>query len=90
MTRHHSIFVQKRHAYTATDLPWNLDVNKKAIIEGVSAERRKNWRLLHYLSGGGMSVFGESYAHAIKLRRQSRFMIFAGILALLWVLFWFV
>ncbi len=89
MTRHHSIFVQKRHAYTSSDLPWNLNIDKNAHMDGISVEQRRKWRLFHYLSSEEMSVFGESHAHAIKLRRQSRFMIVAGVLAMLWLLFWF-
>ena len=81
--------VTKDHAWTGEDVPWNLDT------EGVpdtaaSESERVRWRLFHYLSGGGLSACGFSSARAVACRRQGRFLVFAGVLAVLWVIFWII
>ena len=80
--------VKRRHAYTSADIPWALDVGDDADAEDVM--RHGQWRLFHYLSGGGLSACGSSSAHALVCRRQGRFLFFAGVLAVLWLIFWIV
>ena len=47
-----------------------------------------HWRLFHYLSGGGLAACGSSSERALVDRRQGRFLVFAGVLAVLWIVFW--
>ena len=78
--------VKRRHAYTSADIPWAIDV----AAEGPRSDSAKeNWRLFHYLSGGGMRAFGRSSGHELLMRRQTRFLWLAGVLAALWLVFSF-
>ena len=79
--------VTKDHAWTGADVPWNLDTDVVPPVDA-SETARKNWRLFHYLSGGGLSACGSSSARALARLRQGRFLAFAGFLAVLWIIFW--
>ena len=39
---------------------------------------------------GGLAACGPSHARTWTIRRQSRFLVFAGFLGVLWVVFWIV
>ena len=39
---------------------------------------------MHYLSGGGMKMFGRTVLQEERSRRQTRFLVFASVLAVLW------
>lgn len=67
--------VKPRHAYTAEDVPWQMD------DDGGSA-------LFRYLRGGGVRAFGRSSAEAARDRRQSRFLAVFAVFAVLWMLLW--
>ncbi len=79
--------VKRDHAWTGADVPWYLDTEGVADPAASEAERVR-WRLFHYLSGGGLSACGSSSARALVFRRQRRFLVFAGVLAVLWAVFW--
>ena len=65
------------HPYTRSKSPWILG-------EHVSVYGK----LIHYLSGGGMSTFGRTVRQEeVRLRRR-RFYVGAGIVALVWAVFW--
>ena len=81
--------VTKDHAWTGADVPWNLDTDVVPPVDA-SETARKNWRLFHYLSGGGISACGSSNERALMDRRQGRFLVFAGILGVLWIIFWII
>lgn len=81
--------VTKDHAWTGADVPWDLDTD--AVPAPVASEaERVRWRLFHYLSGGGLSACGSSSARALVMRRQGRFLAVAGVLAVLWIVFWII
>jgi len=71
--------VADAHGYTRTDSPWIIEEHKS--IYG---------KLIHYLSGGGMSTFGRSVAQEVVRRRQRTFLCWAGGLCVLWLIFYFV
>ena len=76
--------VKRRHAYTSTDIPWAMD----AAVEGASPDSAKgNRRLFRYLAGGGMRAFGRSSDQELLIRRQTRFLWFAAVLAVCWIVF---
>ena len=81
--------VTKDHAWTGEDVPWYLDTEGVPAPDASEAER-VHWRLFHYLSGGGLSACGSSSARALAYRRQGRFLVLAGVLAALWVIFWII
>lgn len=81
--------VKRNHAWTGADVPWRLDM-EGAPSAGASEAERARWRLVRYLSGGGLSACGSSSEHALVCRRQERFLFFAGVLAVLWLIFWIV
>ena len=71
----HTELVTRDHAYTAVDVPWQMDE------DGGSA-------LFRYLRGGGVRAFGRTSHEAARSRRQTRFLAFFGILAAIWLLLW--
>lgn len=50
-----------------------------------STGRTYGWKLFHYISGGGMSTFGRTLRQEIRSRRQSRFLIVAAALVVVWL-----
>ena len=81
--------VTKDHAWTGEDVPWKLDTEEEADPAAPESERVR-WRLFRYLSGGGLSACGSSSARDQAIRRQGRFLVFAGFLGVLWIIFWIV
>lgn len=82
-------FVRRRHAWTGLDVPWRIDVGDDARA-ALPAERRAGWRLLHYLSGGGIRAFAGSLAREAASRRQTRFLWFMVGVGLVWLALRFV
>ena len=89
MSAVHTSLVEKSHAWTGEDVPWLLDTEDDALPDAPDSDR-VYWRLFHYLSGGGLSACGFSSARALVVRRQARFLKFAGVFAALWIFFWIV
>lgn len=67
----HTEFVTRDHAYTAEDVPWELDK------DGGTA-------LFRYLRGGGVRAFGRTSREMACSRRQTRFLVIFGVLAAIW------
>ena len=74
----HTSIVTSAHDYTRSDSPWILDEYES--IYG---------KLIHYLSGGGMTTFGRTAKQERVRRRHRRFLTWSGALALVWVIFYF-
>jgi hypothetical protein len=71
--------VRDAHPYTRSKSPWIL--GEHSSVYG---------KLIHYISGGGMSTFGRTVRQEeVRLRRR-RFYIVAAVLAVLWVVLWMV
>jgi hypothetical protein len=69
--------VREAHPYTKSKSPWILDGSSVC------------GKLVHYLSGGGMSTFGRTVRQEeVRLRRR-RFFIAGGVLALCWLVLFF-
>ena len=79
--------VKRRHAYTSADIPWSIDVEGVDGADAGGVPRNGQWRLFHYLSGGGMRAFGRPSGRELQLRRQARFLWTAAALAVLWLVF---
>jgi hypothetical protein len=45
-------------------------------------------KLIHYLSGGGMSTFGRTVRQEEVRIRRRRFFVAVGAIAVLWLVFW--
>ena len=71
----HTELVTREHAYTAVDVPWQMD------DDGGTA-------LFRYLRGGGVRAFGRTSHQVARSRRQTRFMVIFGVLAAVWLLMW--
>lgn len=74
----HTSVVTSAHAYTRDDSPWILGE-----YESVYG------KLIHYLSGGGMTTFGRTVAQEKVRRRQRRFLVWSTVIGLVWVFFYF-
>ena len=81
--------VTKDHAWTGEDVPWRLDTEEGVASDAPDSDRAHR-RLFRLLSGGGLAACGTSNARTWTIRRQSRFLVFAGFLGVLWVVFWIV
>ena len=75
MGKVHTEIVEDAHAYTRSDVPW-----------AIATSRTDQDRLVNYISGGGMRIFGRTVRQEEVERRQVRFLIVAGILAVAWFL----
>ena len=69
-------FVESAHAYTRSDVPWNMSVGETAYAKMIS-----------YLSGGGMKTFGRTVRQEEVLLRQRKFLVVFVVLAALWFVF---
>jgi len=78
--------VKRRHAWTAEDQPWDIDVEDESVA-ALPVAHRAGWRLFHYLSGGGMRAFAKSSLRGRASRRQTRFLRLVAVLAALWLVF---
>jgi len=65
------------HAYTRSKSPWII-----------SEHRSIYGKLIKYLSGGGMTTFGRTVRQEEVKHRQVRFLVAAGVMAVLWLVFW--
>ena len=72
----HTSLVDDAHAYTRSKTPWILD--ERCSIYG---------KLIHYLSGGGMSTFGRTVRQEEARMRQVRFLLAMAVFIALWFLF---
>ena len=70
----HAEFRETAHAYTRSKTPWIMEEHKS-----------EHGRLIHYLSGGGMRVFGRTIGQEEARIRQTRFLTVAGVLAAVWL-----
>jgi hypothetical protein len=69
--------VRDRHPYTRSKSPWIL--TEYGSVYG---------KLIHYLSGGGMSTFGRTVAQEETRLKRRRFWMAMGIVAAFWLYFW--
>ena len=69
-------FVESAHAYTRSDVPWNMSVGETAYAKMIS-----------YISGGGMKTFGRTVRQEEVRRRQQRFLTVFAVLTTLWLVF---
>lgn len=84
MSAIHTTIVRDAHAYTRSKVPWRLDAYQDA--HGETTKGKKfGWRLYHYIAGGGMRTFGRTVQQEELSARQNRFLIIAGVLALVWL-----
>ena len=69
--------VREAHPYTRSESPWIL--GEYSSVYG---------KLIHYLSGGGMSTFGRTVRQEEVRIRRGRFFVAVGAIAVLWLVFW--
>ena len=67
------------HAYTRSRSPWIISESRSAY-----------GKMINYISGGGMRTFGRTVRQEEVRRRQRLFLLVAGVLLSLWLLFLFV
>ena len=75
MGKVHTEIVEDAHAYTRSDVPW-----------AISTARTPRGRMMNYISGGGMRIFGRTVHQEEVKRRQVRFLVVAGVLAAAWLI----
>lgn len=69
--------VREAHPYTKSKSPWIL--GEHSSVYG---------KLIHYLSGGGMSTFGRTVRQEEVRIKRRRFFIFTGLVTAVWFVFW--
>lgn len=75
----HTAFRADAHSYTRSKTPWILNEYKSSY-----------GKLIHYLSGGGLQTFGRTIGQEEARAKHVRFLVKAGVLAALWLLFYFI
>lgn len=70
----HTEVVSLAHDYTRSDSPWIMERHASAY-----------GKLIHYLSGGGMSTFGRTVRQEEARRRHRRFCVEFAVLAAVWL-----
>lgn len=83
-SRIHPTLVSAAHSYTRSSEPWQMDPNTETRGR-TSSGKAYGWRLFHYLSGGGMRVFGRTLEQDVRERRQNRFLVLAGVSVVVWL-----
>lgn len=78
MSKLHTSIVTDAHAYTRSDSPWIIGEYKSAY-----------GKLIHYLSGGGMSTFGRTVAQEEVRRKHIAFLAWSGVIGVVWLVFYF-
>ena len=73
MGRVHTEIVEDAHAYTRSVVPWSMTTSRTA-----------HGRMVNYISGGGMRIFGRTVRQEETRRRQLRFLALAAVLTALW------
>lgn len=71
--------VREAHPYTRSKSPWILGDHSSMY-----------GKLIHYLSGGGMSTFGRTVRQEEVRIRRRRFFIVSGVIAVVWAVFWII
>jgi len=79
--------VKPAHGYTSSSSPWLFDVNTEAKGETTTG-KKFGWKLFHYISGGGMRMFGRTVEQEEADIRQNRFFATMGVLFVLWLAFY--
>lgn len=77
MSRIVTSVVTDAHAYTHSDSPWIIGEHESAY-----------GKLIHYLSGGGMTTFGRTVTQEETKSRHRRFLAWAAVFGVLWVVFY--
>lgn len=86
MRRITTSLVRDAHAYTRSKVPWRIEQNESAFGE-TSRGQRFGWKLFHYISGGGMKAFGRTVQQEERDVKQNRFLVFAALLGVVWLVF---
>lgn len=82
--------VRDAHAYTRSETPWILDSCGDEGGSDASAKApRRGWRLFRYFSGRGFRGLGRTVEEMEVDAKRTRFLVAFGVLAFLWLLFWF-
>ena len=63
------------HAYTRSEVPWSIPVEKSG-----------RSRLIDFISGGGMRTFGRTVRQEEVRRRQLRFLAASAVVISIWFL----
>jgi hypothetical protein len=87
MSSIHTNILGSIHSYTRSHTPWLLDENRSAFGQ-TSSGHKFGWRLFHYIAGGGMRAFGRSVRQEEADYKRNRFLIGAGVFAVVWLLLW--
>ena len=79
MSAIHTSVVSETHAYAHSSAPWTAGERQTGV-----------GRLIYYLSGGGMHAFGRTLQQEIARRKHVRFLSFAAVLGVGWLIFLFI
>lgn len=90
MSAIHTQFVGRKHPWTSLDVQWQLDDVDTLAASHQSKGKRNDLRLFRFRPCGALTGFSGSAFHELVDRQQSRFLILAAVLAVVWLVFWFV
>ncbi|MBR7181113.1 MAG: hypothetical protein IKD42_05840 [Kiritimatiellae bacterium] len=81
----HTSVVQPAHKWTKSPSPWLIDSEFEKNAKLSEKGRKFGWKLFHYLSGGGMRVFGRTVEQEETDIKLNRFFAVMGTLAAIWL-----
>lgn len=81
--------VKKKYSYASSKEPWEMTTIMPSSVRS-SKGSETDWKLCHYLSGGGLAEFAYVNGRTTAIRRQIRFLKVMAILVCAWLLFFFI
>lgn len=82
----HTSLVTDAHVYTRSRVPWRLETCRHAKGE-THTGKKYGWKLIHYISGGGMRTFGRTIRQEEANVKRNRFLVAASVLGAVWLAF---
>lgn len=81
--------VKKKYAYAPSKEPWEMTTSMPSSRRSFGGSEA-DWKLCHYLSGGGLAEFAYVNGRSTAIRKQTRFLTVMAVLACAWLLFFFI
>ena len=81
--------LKRKHEYTGCAIPWMI--GDSLLRSPHDCRMDPDMKLIEYMSsGGGLPQIGRTSEHELMSRRQRRFLLFAGVAAVAWIVAIFV
>lgn len=76
--------VTEAHGYTRSRVPWDLEQRRPSQNQ-THTGKKYGWKLIHYISGGGMKTFGRTVRQEEAEMKRNRFLAGAALAFVVWL-----